>query len=202
MQESNPSADDLAPKAEDSVPPKDGEAADTATAAAEAEALQEDIDPITALQNDLANWKDLALRSRADLDNYRKRMAAEKSESIRYANQALFETLLPVLDNFHFGLDAARTATDPSGVLMGMEMVLKQFQDFLENQNISAVSSDPGAAFDPNLHEAVAQEFDGTVAEGLIIKTVRSGYRMGERLIRASNVVVSKGPDTGANAEA
>ena len=85
---------------------------------------------------------------------------------------------------------------------MGMEMVLKQFQDFLENQNISAVSSDPGAAFDPNLHEAVAQEFADSVAEGLIIKTVRSGYRMGERLIRASNVVVSKGPDTGANAEA
>ena len=121
-------------------------------------------------------------------------MTAEKSESIRYANQSLFESLLPVLDNFHFGLEAARTATEPSGVLMGMEMVLKQFQDFLSNQNITAVPSDPGTAFDPNVHEAVAQEHDPEVAEGSIIKTVRSGYSMGDRLIRASNVVVSKGP--------
>ncbi|MDA7614542.1 nucleotide exchange factor GrpE, partial [Verrucomicrobiales bacterium] len=99
---------------------------------------------------------------------------------------------------FYFGIDAARTATEPSGVLLGMEMVLKQFQDFLEAQNISAIPSDPGVDFDPNLHEAVAQEFDNKVAEGLIIKTVRSGYRMGERLIRASNVVVSKGSQTSA----
>jgi molecular chaperone GrpE len=201
MQESNSSTDDLAPEAENSVPLQDGEDQKTAdTATAEKEAPQESVDPIIALQDDLAKWKDLALRSRADLDNYRKRMAAEKSESIRYANQSLFESLLPVLDNFHFGIDAARSATEPSGVLLGMEMVLKQFQDFLEAQNISAIPSDPGVDFDPNLHEAVAQEFDNKVAEGLIIKTVRSGYRMGERLIRASNVVVSKGSQTSAEA--
>ena len=201
MQDSNPSTDDLATDADVSVNPKEGEDQQAAdTPATEEEASQEPVDPITALENDLAKWKDLALRTRADLDNYRKRMAAEKSESIRYANQSLFESLLPVLDNFHFSLDAARTATEPAGVLMGMEMVLKQFQDFLDNQNISAIPSDPGTAFDPNLHEAVAQEFDNEVAEGLIIKTVRLGYRMGDRLIRASNVVVSKGPQTGAEA--
>ena len=75
----------------------------------------EETDPVTTLQNEVAHWKDLALRSRADLDNYRKRMSSEKSESIRYANQSLFEGLLPVMDNFHFGLDAARSATDPAG---------------------------------------------------------------------------------------
>lgn len=201
MQDSKPPTDDLAPEADDAVNPGQDapEAApneDTTTAAEEA------VDPMTALENDLANWKDLALRSRADLDNYRKRMAAEKSESIRYANQSLFESLLPVLDNFHFGLDAARNATDPAGVLMGMEMVLKQFQDFLENQNITPIASEPGTAFDPNLHEAVAQEHDDAIAEGLILKTVRSGYRMGERLVRASNVVVSKGPEAEDAAEA
>jgi molecular chaperone GrpE len=201
MQESNQSTDDLAPDAEESVTPSDGQDQQGVEAAPSGEeAPQEPVDPVTALENDLAKWKDLALRSRADLDNYRKRMTAEKSESIRYANQSLFESLLPVLDNFHFGLDAARTATEPAGVLMGMEMVLKQFQDFLDNQNISAIPSDPGTSFDPNLHEAVAQEFDADVAEGLIIKTVRLGYRMGERLIRASNVVVSKGPEADAEA--
>ena len=155
----------------------------------------EETDPVTTLQNEVAHWKDLALRSRADLDNYRKRMSSEKSESIRYANQSLFEGLLPVMDNFHFGLDAARSATDPAGVLMGMEMVLKQFEDFLQSNNISTVPADAGSAFDPNVHEAVAQEFDAEVPEGVILKVIRRGYKIGDRLVRASNVVVSKGSD-------
>ena len=159
------------------------------------ETAEEPVDPVTALENEVAHWKDLALRARADLDNFRKRMSAEKSECIRFANRALFESLLPVLDNFHFGLEAARTATEPSGVVMGMGMVLKQFEDFLQNHNIYAVNADPGMPFDPNQHEAVAQEHDAEVAEGSILKVVRRGYRMGERLVRASNVIVSKGPE-------
>ncbi len=165
-------------------------------AAPAAETPEVDKDPITALQDELAHWKDLALRSRADLDNYRKRMSSEKSESIRYANQSLFEGLLPIMDNFHFGLDAARTATDPSGVLMGMEMVHKQFEDFLVNNNITTVDAESGSAFDPNVHEAVAQEFDPEVPEGAILKVIRRGYKIGDRLVRASNVVVSKGSET------
>lgn len=192
MEDSNTTTDTPGDTPEDEVNPSPN--AGEIPANEEETPAEEALDPITALELEVSKWKDLALRSRADLDNFRKRMTAEKSESIRYANQSLFETLLPVLDNFHFGLDAARTATEPSGVLMGMEMVLKQFQDFLQNQNITAVPSEPGAAFDPNLHEAVAQEHDPEIAEGAILKTVRSGYRMGDRLIRASNVVVSKGP--------
>lgn len=152
-------------------------------------------DPVDDLEHEVARWKDLAMRARADLDNFRKRMATEKAESIRYANQSLFESLLPVLDNFHFGLDVARNASDARGVLMGMEMVLKQFEDFLEGQNITPVPAEPGTPFDPNVHEAVAQEHDAKVPEGAILKVIRNGYRMGERLIRASNVVVSKGPE-------
>ncbi|MFT4636980.1 MAG: molecular chaperone GrpE [Verrucomicrobiales bacterium] len=196
MEEQNTTTDAPAPDLEEAIPfPADEQAADTdPSSEAEGGSEPEPLDPITALTNEVAEWKDHALRARADLDNYRKRMAAEKSESIRYANQSLFESLLPVLDNFHFGLDAARNATDSQGVLMGMEMVLKQFQDFLQNQNITPVPADPGSVFDPNLHEAVAQEHDPEVPDGAILKVIRSGYRMGERLVRASNVVVSKGP--------
>lgn len=158
------------------------------------ETESESIDALTALENELARWKDLALRARADLDNYRKRMSAEKAESVRYANQSLFESLLPVLDNFHFGLEAARNATEPQGVIMGLEMVGKQFEDFLQNHHITVVPAERGTAFDPNLHDAVAQEHDPELPEGTVLKVVRNGYRMGERLVRAANVVVSKGP--------
>ncbi len=153
------------------------------------------------LEEQLTEWKDLALRARADLDNYRKRMATEKSQAIRYANQSLFESLLPVLDNFHFGLDAARNATDPSGILMGMEMVQKQFEDFLSQNQVTAIEASAGTAFDPNIHDAVAQEHDNEVEEGAIIKVIRAGYRMGDRLVRAANVVVSKGPESSQAAE-
>jgi molecular chaperone GrpE len=193
MEESHPTTPPDTPDPEE---PKVGASVDgdPQTAAPEENAAAE-ADPVATLEAEVARWKDLALRTRADLDNYRKRMAAEKSESIRYANQSLFERLLPVLDNFHFGLDAARSATDPKGVLLGMEMVLKQFEDFLEGQNITTVPAEPGTAFDPNLHEAMAQEHDPEVPEGTILKVIRSGYRMGDRLVRASNVVVSKGPE-------
>ena len=191
MAESHQQPDTQNPDAED----WEAEASPTQDPETSAEENLEEVDPMTALENEVAHWKDLALRSRADLDNFRKRMAAEKSESVRYANQSLFESLLPVLDNFHFGLDAARNASDPQGVLMGMEMVLKQFEDFLQNNNITAVEALPGQAFDPNLHEAVAQEHHPEIVEGGILKVIRAGYRMGERLIRAANVVVSKGPE-------
>lgn len=213
MAESNPTSDAPVPPADDgSVPPE--AAATPPETEAKAQAAPEpgapgeetaeaanpgtdaqELDPVTALEVEVAQWKDVALRARADLDNFRKRMSVEKTESIRYANQSLFESLLPVLDNFHFGLEAARSATDPQGVLMGMEMVLKQFQDFLESQNVTAIPAEPGTVFDPNVHEAMAQEHDPEVPEGAILKVIRAGYRMGERLVRASNVVVSKGPE-------
>ena len=70
-----------------------------------------------------AKLKDLALRARADLDNFRKRALREKEEAIRYANNGLLERLLPVIDNFELGLDAAKTAADTASILQGMSMV-------------------------------------------------------------------------------
>jgi molecular chaperone GrpE len=139
-----------------------------------------------------AKLKDLALRARADLDNFRKRALREKEEAIRYANNGLLERLLPVVDNFELGLDAARSATDPASILLGMGMVQKQLQEFLRSNGLEEVPAD-GEVFDPNLHDAVAQEFSASVPEGRIVRQVRKGYKIKDRLVRASSVVVSKG---------
>ncbi|MFV1993859.1 MAG: nucleotide exchange factor GrpE [Verrucomicrobiales bacterium] len=146
-------------------------------------------------QEELERWRDLAMRSQADLENFRKRMAREKSDAIRYANAALLEELLPVLDNFHLGLEAARGSEDASSttIFQGMAMVHKQIQDFLLAQGVVEIAS-AGAPFDPNLHEAVAHEHSDTVPEGQIISEIRKGYQLADRLLRASAVVVSKGP--------
>ncbi len=152
--------------------------------------------PQLDLAAELEKYKDLALRTRADLENYRKRAIREKEEAIRYANASLVESLVPIFDNFELGLGAARTATDPSGIVLGLDMVRKQFEDFLRDYGIEAVDA-VGQPFDPNLHEAMAQEESDTVPEGTVLRQIRKGFKLKDRLIRPASVVVSKGPAQG-----
>lgn len=139
-----------------------------------------------------SRYKDLALRTAADFDNFRKRAAREKEEAIRFANTSLLEKLLPVLDNFELGLEAAKTATDASAIAEGMSMVHRQLVDFLKAHNVDTVPAE-GEKFDPTIHEAVAQEHHDDIAEGHIVRQLRKGYKLKDRLIRASTVTVSKG---------
>jgi len=88
-------------------------------------------DQLTQLKAELTKYKDVALRSVADLDNYRKRMAREKDDAIRYANTSFLERLIPILDNFELGLQAAKAGGSQSAVQDGMVMVFKQLQEFL-----------------------------------------------------------------------
>ncbi len=167
----------------------ESEAQDTAPKDAEQEAEIAEVD----FEAEAAKLKDLALRARADLDNFRKRALREKEEAIRYANNGLLERLLPVIDNFELGLDAAKNAADTVSILQGMSMVHKQLQDFLKNNGLEEVQAE-GEAFDPNKHDAVSQEFSAEVPEGHVVRQVRKGYKIKDRLVRASSVIVSKGP--------
>lgn len=151
------------------------------------------IDPLAGLQNEVAKWKDLALRSQAELDNFRKRMAREKADAIRFGNAALLESLLPVVDNFRFGLDAARREAGPSVVVDGMSMVYKQLNDILEQAGVQEVEAE-GKPFDPNFHEAVQEEASQEVEAGHVLSVVRRGFRLYDRLLRPANVIVSRGP--------
>lgn len=146
-----------------------------------------------SLQADLDRFRDLALRSQADFENYKKRAAREKEEAIKYANSALLEKLIAIVDNFELGLEAARGEGEDSPVFSGMNMVLKQLMDFLAGQGLQPIDA-AGQKFDPNLHEAIAHEPSADVAEGVVIRQTRRGYRMKDRLLRPSSVVVSSGP--------
>src|SRR6266404_1230496 len=147
-------------------------------------------DPMAGLQADLDRFRDLALRSQADFENYKKRCAREKEEAIKYANSSLLERLVAIVDNFELGLSAARGEGEDSPIYSGMRLVLKQLNDFLaENglQPIDAVSQ----KFDPNLHEAIAHEQSEEFPEGTVIRQTRRGYKFKDRLLRPSSVVVS-----------
>ena len=154
-------------------------------------AAEED-DPMVGLQADLDRFRDLALRSQADFENYKKRCAREKEDAIKYANTSLLERLLPVVDNFELGLSAARSEGEQSPVFSGMNLVLKQINDFLAESGLQPIEA-VGQKFDPNLHEAIAHEPSDTVPENKIIRQTRRGYRFKDRLLRPSSVVVSSG---------
>ncbi|HEY4283820.1 MAG TPA: nucleotide exchange factor GrpE [Chthoniobacterales bacterium] len=150
-------------------------------------------DPMSGLQADLDRFRDLAMRTQADFENYKKRCAREKEDATKYANTSLLERLLPIVDNFELGLSAARGQGEQSPIYAGMNLVLKQINDFLTDNGLKPIEA-VGQKFDPNLHEAIAHEPSDDAPENHIIRQTRRGYRFKDRLLRPSSVVVSSGP--------
>lgn len=177
---------------EDDAPAAEETHAEAPTEELEPEVVEEV--PLTP-EEEAAKWKETALRTAADLENYRKRMARERSEDLRFARAGLVEELLPVFDNFSMGLQMAEQEQD-SMIYKGMEMVKGQLVDFLESQGLKEVPAE--GIFDPNLHEAVAEEEKEGAEPGEILFVKRKGYKMHDRLIRAAAVIVAKAPETSA----
>jgi molecular chaperone GrpE len=175
------------PREEDKIPPP----VPTENSSADGEATD---DPVASLQGDLDRFRDLALRTQADFENYKKRAARERDEGIKYANRTLLERLVPIVDNFELGLSAAREESERSPIYSGMTMVLKQLTDFLADNGLQPIDA-VGKQFDPNLHEAIGHESSDKVPEGRVIRQTRRGYRLKDRLLRPAAVVVSSGTD-------
>jgi molecular chaperone GrpE len=150
-------------------------------------------DPMASMQADLDRFRDLALRTQADFENYKKRCAREKEDAIKYANTSLLAKLVPIIDNFELGLAAARGESEQSPIVAGMSLVLKQLNDFLVENGLQPIDA-VGQKFDPNLHEAIAHEPSDKVPDHVVIRQTRRGYKFKDRLLRPSSVVVSSGP--------
>jgi len=165
---------------------------ESATAEAQA-AAEPELSELEKAQNEAAEMKVRYLRAVADLENYRKRITREKQDIIRSAAANVVESLLPVLDNMKLGLQAAENHPEAKDVTYGFKMVDNQLKKSLSEQGLLELIPD-GESFDPNLHECIAHQPSEEVAEDHVIQTVRAGYRLNDRLIRAANVIVSSGP--------
>lgn len=182
--------------------PEQSSASDEATAAAaesaETTEAAENREPVLTdlekAQAEAAEMKSRYLRSVADMENFRKRIAREKQDIIRSAAANVIESLLPVLDNMKLGLQAAEQHPEAKDVTFGFKMVDDQLKKSLSEQGLEELIPD-GESFDPNLHECIAHQASDDVEEDHVIQTVRAGYRLNERLIRAANVIVSSGPE-------
>jgi molecular chaperone GrpE len=134
------------------------------------------------------------LRLHADFENFRKRVLREKDELYSRANEDIMQELLPVLDHLEMALAAAEGREDDP-VVEGFRLVGEQLSGVLKKFGLSAIDTD-GCEFDPNLHEAILHMPSEEVSENHIVSDARRGYMLGNRLLRASQVVVSSGaPD-------
>ncbi|MFP6854405.1 MAG: nucleotide exchange factor GrpE [Opitutales bacterium] len=132
------------------------------------------------------------LRKAADLDNMRKRLAREREEIAGNAITGLLEDMLPALDAFRLGLDAAKGKPGTEDVVKGFAMALEQMNEMLLRRGLETI--DPiGELFDPALHEALSQQPSEEVEEGKVVSVMRVGHRLNDRLLRAAAVNVSKG---------
>jgi molecular chaperone GrpE len=143
-------------------------------------------------------FKDLLLRKQAEFENFRKRTQKERVEARLDAQAEIIRELLLVMDACEKGLESlpAEVASDPvlATYQEGYQLLLKQLQALLQRFNVSEVAG-VGAAFDPNVHEAVVREENARRTDGEVLEEYRKGYLIGERLLRPAQVKVSVKPD-------
>ncbi|MGD9856964.1 MAG: nucleotide exchange factor GrpE [Planctomycetaceae bacterium] len=136
---------------------------------------------------------DRALRSQAELENYRRRVQRERDEERRYAALPLVRDLLPGLDNLQRALDAAQHTDDLSAMLQGVEMVAGQIAEILTRHGAEPIVA-VGEPFDPNRHEAITQMPSSEHPPMTVIDEVERGYTLHDRVVRPSKVIVSVAP--------
>ncbi|MEZ5946192.1 MAG: nucleotide exchange factor GrpE [Hyphomonas sp.] len=161
-----------------------------------AEATQEDT--ILRLETEKEEMRGQLLRALADLENTRKRAQKEASDARIYAIEKFAGELLNVSDNLARALGALkeddRDALSEPGknLLNGIEMTEKELHTVLARNGVTVIAALPGDAFDPNLHQAVAQ-VPSPHASGTIHDVFQSGWKIGDRVLRAAMVAVSAG---------
>ena len=164
--------------------------AETPTASEETQGQTSDLKAQAAKA---AEYWDRYLRLTADFDNYKKRAARERQEAVSFANENLLVKLLPVLDAFEMALAANTSDSSSKSLQAGIVMVSNQLKSALAEAGLEEIDAN-GKRFDPNLHEAIAQEETADAPEGEVIKQIRKGYKFRNRLMRPAGVVVAKTP--------
>ncbi len=137
-------------------------------------------------------WKDKYMRLSAEFDNFRKRTLREKMEIIAAGGEEVIKPLLGVMDDFDRALLAMERAQDVAAVREGVELIRQKFMDTLRSRGVSEVDAQ-GLPLDTDLHDAVAQlPVEDPKMRGRIVDVVQKGYKLKDKVIRHSKVVVGE----------
>ncbi len=150
-------------------------------------------DPIEQLQNEVAEWKDKYLRSKAEQQNIARRSSNEISEALRYAGTGLLKSVIEVMDD----LDRTVEAVDgvdgdkPENALAdGVKLVRDKLQKILSDNHVEIIDAND-AVFDPMMHEALMQQPSADHEPGRVMQQIQKGYRLYDRVLRPAKVIVS-----------
>ena len=155
-----------------------------------ADQVERDLDELGETKRERDEYLELAKRTKADFENYRKRVAKETSEALARGKADLARQLLPALDNLERALASGEDASTHEALVKGVGMVRDELQSRLEAAGVE--SFDPtGERFDPALHEALSTRPDEGTKPGVVLETVEKGYRLNGQVLRAARVVVS-----------
>lgn len=144
---------------------------------------------IKSLENKIKDQEEAILRLNAEYANFRRRTAEEKATIGLYANEKVFNELIPVIDNMKRALEACEDKESP--LFVGVDMVYKQLLDALKSSGLESIDAELGQEFDPNLHMAVMQEASDEYEPGKILMVLQKGYKLDKKVLRASMVKVS-----------
>ncbi len=145
---------------------------------------------IVELESEVAKWKNEYYKVFADMENVKRRLQNEHSNSMKFMMQRFIEELLPIVDSFERSLAVENPGEEIAVFLKGYSMIYNQLVNVLEKEGVQVIET-KDQEFDPNFHQAVmSQEVDG-VAPGMIIEELQKGYKLKDRVIRASLVKVS-----------
>ena len=151
---------------------------------------EEQLDPLTAAQNDAEQWKDKYIRLVAEFENYKKRTLKEKSELILNGSEKTVAAILPILDDFERA--TAGKTEDPQAIKEGYELIYKKFLKALETLGVHKIKTDD-ADFDVDYHEAIAMVPGmGDDKKGKVIDCVQTGYTLNDKVIRHAKVAVGQ----------
>ncbi|MEM7440149.1 MAG: nucleotide exchange factor GrpE [Pseudomonadota bacterium] len=155
----------------------------------------EDVDPVEALETEVATLKDRLMRSLAEGENLRKRGERDRRDAEVYGGQKLARDLLSVYDNMTRALE---TITDDQreankALIEGIELTQRELLSTFEKHRITKLQPAEGDKFDPNMHQAMFEAPVPTVAAGHIIQVMQEGFMIGDRLLRPAQVGVSSG---------
>jgi molecular chaperone GrpE len=155
-----------------------------------ADRVERDLDELSVAKRERDEYLELARRTKADFENYRKRVAKENSEALARGKADLARQLLPALDNLERAL-ASADASGQEALVKGVAMVRDELHNRLQSAGVEAF--DPtGEKFDPQLHEALSTLPSEDTESGVVLETLEKGYRLNGQVLRAAKVVVSQ----------
>jgi len=155
----------------------------------EYEVLEKEIE---SLQVELESQKDGWLRTRADFDNYKKRVQRDAARSHQDTLAGILKIFLVVVDDIERALKNKPEDKAVEGWVNGIELIHQKLLTQINNQGVEQLATAPGDEFDPNLHEAITQEEHPNFKDGQIIEVIQPGYRISDRIIRPAMVRVAR----------